>query len=158
MQILWINKLRIPCFSLNAAWLLDSVRCKTNQTQLVCWCGLCQNEVKGWDECRLDAACMWLLRVTVGPGPITGGDAPEVPGGWPEEEGHHHSLPEHAQRHPGPDRGAQQSQHPAVSGEQRPGGETQRAHLAVRPERGGTGPRFSMVGGQGRGEGWRESL
>lgn len=61
-------------------------------------------------------------------------------GGRPEEEGDHHPLPGDAERDSGPDRGAQQPKHQAVPGEQRPGREAQRAHLTIRPTRGGTDP------------------
>lgn len=59
-----------------------------------------------------------LLKNTGSP---AGGDPAEMPRGRPEEEGDHHPLPGNAERDPGPDRGAQQPQHQAVPGEQRPG-------------------------------------
>lgn len=50
-----------------------------------------------------------------------GGNPAAMQRGRPEEERDHHPLPGNAERHPGPDRGAQQPQHQAVPGEQRPG-------------------------------------
>lgn len=69
-----------------------------------------------------------------------GGNVAEVQGGRHETQRDHQSLPEHAERHPGPDRGAQHAQHQAVQREQRPGRETQGAHCTVRPEGGGREP------------------
>lgn len=71
---------------------------------------------------------------------IAGRDPAEVQRGRPEEERDHHPLPGDAERHPGPNRGAQHPQHQAVPGEQRPGREAEGAHIAVRPAREGTDP------------------
>lgn len=54
-----------------------------------------------------------------------------------KEERDHHPLPGDPERHPSPDRGAQQPQHHAVSGERRPGRKTQGPHCTIRPARGG---------------------
>lgn len=69
---------------------------------------------------------------------MTGGDAAEVQRGRPEEERDHHALPGHAERHSGPNRGAQQPQHQAVPGEQRPGWEAQGSHFTIWSARGGS--------------------
>lgn len=72
---------------------------------------------------------------------MTGGDAAEVQRGRPEEERDHHALPGHAERHSGPNRGAQQPQHQAVPGEQRPGWEAQGSHFTIWSARGGSDPK-----------------
>lgn len=71
---------------------------------------------------------------------MTGGDAAEVQRGRSEEKRDHHTLPGHAERDSGPNRGAQQPQHQAVPGEQRPGREAQGSHFQIRPARGGSDP------------------
>lgn len=83
--------------------------------------------------------CTRLLpRITRCP---AGGNPAAMQRGRPEEERDHHPLPGNAERHPGPDRGAQQPQHQAVPGEQRPGWETQGTHFTIRPAGGGTNAR-----------------
>lgn len=70
---------------------------------------------------------------------LPGRNSAKVPRRRSEEERNHHTLPEHPDRNPGSDRGAQRPKRQTVQRKQRPGRQTQRSHFQIWSTWSGTG-------------------